>query len=401
MTSNHIYDSLLKILMKRLLAAILTANLLIFGFISASPGASATKPLAPAQETQDIRVAIFKDIPTATIQGNGLQIFTSSRLNQASKPLQSIVIVPTPKGLKVNNKMIQADKLAISSANHLLTVNGTKHRGTLLISQSNTTALLVVNNLPIEDYLQGLIFSEIAPSWPKEAIKAQAVTARTYALYKRAELKNKNSPQLYDVESTVSDQVYNGAQEDPRVLTAIRETTGEVVTKDRRLVKTYYHSTCAGQTEVSRNVWGDENGIPAIKDSYCKRSNHKDWRYSVSRKTLAAMLNSTGHPAKKVLDIRANYLPDNPRTQSLSITTNTETFDLPVNKFRELLGFKNLKSAWFTIKSHRKEFVFNGHGFGHGVGMCQWGARGMAEAGRSHQEILTTFYPGTIIEKIY
>jgi len=239
----------------------------------------------------------------------------------------------------------------------------------------------VVATLDLETYLRGVLPAEMPASWPLEALKAQAVAARTFALYRRAHRDERE----FDVDSDVNDQMFLSdtmKQTDQ----AIDETRG-LVLKDKRgeLVAAYFHSDCGGHTEDAHNVWGTGDSVGTAG---CPYSSLSHWSLKLSLSQLRAKLR------QKISAIRLGPRNDSGRVQQVYLALADGTGKtLTGSDFRSALGFGELKSTAFEIARDGDDYVFTGRGFGHGVGLCQWGARQMAKAGRDYREILAHFYP--------
>jgi len=230
-----------------------------------------------------------------------------------------------------------------------------------------------------------------------EAVKAQAVSSRTYALYQLGVRQAGGSSAIYDVESTVMDQVYLGARGGDRARRAVEETKGEVLKYHGELFKSFFSSSCGGMTESAINVWGEKGRFPLIKDRYCERSPNNTWTYSVPRQELSARLNSAGFAVGRIESVQVERRDKNPRAATLVIGTGGQTLFLQGSDFRKAMGFDKIKSTWFDARLEGERVTFSGHGYGHGVGMCQWGAKGMADEGKTYREILKFYYPGARI----
>lgn len=272
--------------------------------------------------------------------------------------------------------------------------------GRLEFYDNGDGTLTAVNVLPLEEYLVGLIAAEMSVDWPVEALKAQAVASRTYAVYQRDVRSSKWSNSIYDLESSVLDQVYDGSvKEDARVRGAVEATKGELIKKRGRAVKAFFHSACGGQTETALNVWGEEKMFGTVRDPYCKRSPNSSWSYRIPKLELALRLAKGGYPAEKIESMNIERRRNDPRAATVSIDTGGQTIFLQGSDLRRIIGYENVKSTWFDVKIDGDRVSFAGHGFGHGVGLCQWGAKAQAEAGKSYREILKFYYPGTRLEK--
>jgi len=292
-----------------------------------------------------------------------------------------------------------------------------RYRGDLLIKEEEGF-LKVVNQLPLEEYLYGVLKWELSPSWPLATLCAQAIAARTYAL-KNIE-SSSSQGQLYHLSATVDDQVYGGVEsEDPRVQKAVDLTQGKVITYQGELINAFYHNCCGGHTASSKDVWGGED-FPYLRvgsDKFCQGSPHYNWKWEIKRSELERILFEERLPLGRIDGIQVLS-----RAQNLSFEEGgrvtklclehygDKPYCLTGTEFRKLIdkwiGRGKLKSTLFDevrlrVKGGISYFVFYGRGSGHGVGMCQWGAKGMAEQGYSFEEILQFYYPGTKIEKRY
>lgn len=272
--------------------------------------------------------------------------------------------------------------------------------GRMEFYENGDGTLTAVNVLPLEEYLVGLIAAEMSVDWPIEALKAQAVASRTYAVYQREARSSKWSDSIYDLESSVLDQVYDGSvKEDARVRAAVEATKGELIKKRGRIVKAFFHSACGGQTETALNVWGEEKMFNTVRDPYCKRSPNSSWSYKISKPELASRLAKGGYPAETIESVNVERRRNDPRAATVAVDTGNQTIFLQGSDLRRIIGYENVKSTWFDVKLDGDRVSFTGHGFGHGVGLCQWGAKGMSEAGKNYREILKFYYPGTRVEK--
>jgi stage II sporulation protein D len=206
-----------------------------------------------------IRVAVLKGSDQVKIDGVGILI-TDGRGDQI-RVTPPLTVKRERRRLTVNGKAV--DVLNIS-APAVAFVNGKGYRGSLEISPAER-GLLVVNELPLEEYLIGLINCEISSVWPLEAIKAQAVIARSYALHQKEARKGAR----YHLEATVMDQVYDGCSvEDDRAALGVRETAGEVLMFNGKVALAFFHSNCGGHTEAAEQVWG--NKLPYLGGVSCR-----------------------------------------------------------------------------------------------------------------------------------
>lgn len=257
-------------------------------------------------------------------------------------------------------------------------------------------ALEVVNRLELETYLLGIIGSEMSASWPAEALKAQAVAARTFALQRV--MMARSADKTHDLAATVISQVYKGAENiQDSVKEAVRATRGEVVAYDHLLAETLFHSTCGGRTVSSKDYFGGDRSYLKARDcGYCGASSHHHWEVRIPRSTVRERLSKAGlwKRGLDAIESKAGFT-------TVRVRGGGRHRDLSAKAVRRAIGWKAVYSERFSAKTDGKYVLFSGRGFGHGVGMCQWGARGMAEAGKSYREILLHYYAGAEVKRIY
>lgn len=242
--------------------------------------------------------------------------------------------------------------------------------------------LTIVNYLELEDYTKGVLPNEMASDWPLEALKAQAVVARTYAL---ANL-NKFRSYGFDLSNDTSSQVYRGLRSaTEKTNRAVDETVGEFVRYEGQLCTVYYFAADGGATEDSENVW-TESAVPYLRgvkdpyeadiDFYCK-----NWRLTV--------------PKDEIGDIKTEYTPIG---NVLSVTVNGKTYSKDnVRSFLQMLG-ASYTSRHFTISESGDNYVIQGGGYGHNLGMSQWGAYSMAEKhNMTYEQIISFYFTGAYV----
>ncbi len=238
----------------------------------------------------------------------------------------------------------------------------------------------------------------MAPSWPPEALKAQAVAARTYALYHML-LRRSDA---YDVLSTTSSQVYGGSEKDyPSVRSAVDATRGLVLAEGGRLALTLFHANSGGMTESCENIWGGRLAyLSSVEDPFSKNRPGDAWEKTLTAEEITAACVQFGIAAGAVQEIAPVERSASGRIQKLKVVTDSQTFFLSGNSFRLIVGPGKIKGANFEVQKQKGRFVFNGHGYGHGAGMSQWGANAMAKKGSDYRAILGLYYPGAQIVRI-
>lgn len=280
-------------------------------------------------------------------------------------------------------------------------VNNKIYRGNIIISpyaKGNN----IINELKLEDYLKGILPKETSASWNLETLKAQAVISRTYAL------KNigRHYKQGFDVCSQVHCQVYGGAScESKNTNKAVVKTSGEVVLYNDKLAQTFFHSSCGGHTEDPKYVWQWKTETPiylkGMKDDYCKDNPHQNWTVSLSESAIREKLVKAGYKTGKIKNISTSGTTTAKAAKEIIIKHSKGTLKLNSYTFRCAVSADKIKSTLITgIERKNNSFIFKGKGWGHKIGLCQWGAKAMGDKGSSYKEILAFYYPKTTIGKI-
>lgn len=300
-------------------------------------------------------------------------------------------------------------------------VEGEGYRGRVEVYRHPRHGLVVVNQLALETYLRGVVPLEIGPRSPEEfeAVKAQAVAARTYAV---ANLGRRDSLG-FDVFGNVEDQVYGGREvERDDATRAVRATAGEILVWRGRPIRAYYHSTGGGTTARVTDVWELEDApyLRRVEDTrpegghYCAISPRYRWEESWSAGELEEAVRAgverrfgAAEPVGPVRAVEVRERGPEGRIRRLRIRTRSGVWTVEKNDIRFFLRTPDgraLRSTRFDVveapPSH-EGLRLRGRGYGHGVGMCQWGAIGRARAGHGYREILTHYYPGTEIRGAY
>lgn len=250
--------------------------------------------------------------------------------------------------------------------------------------------LYVVNELPLEDYVESVVAAEVGSNWEIEALKAQAVVARTYAVYKKNALSNQGT--IYDLTSSVLHQVYNGNNSHSKITIAVRSTEGEILTYNGLPIEALYHSTCGGKTENPEEVFGRKVPYMRSVESRCDLSPYWVWERKIPLSEIEEAL--------KLSDVRGLEIASRTstgRAKEIAIIMAQGNMLIKATELRKILGWSKLPSTNFEIRVDGDSVIFEGRGYGHGVGLCQWSALQMAAEGKTYREILSFFYPGTEI----
>ncbi len=284
--------------------------------------------------------------------------------------------------------------------NGVVRIDGRPYRGDIEVFEDGRQ-LSVIDELDVEAYVAGIINNEISSKWPQEAVKAQAVVARTYAIYQK---KRAKAGALYDVEGSVMGQVYNGAgAEDGRALAAVNMTRGEILAYNGEPALTVYHSNAGGMTDSAKDIWARYYPyLNSVASPYDSLAPNFSWEFTLPASALEDLLDSSGMSVGRPEAIYPEDVLASGRVKTLIIKgADGRALRLTGEGLRRIIGYAALKSAVFEVTSGQGLFSFRGRGSGHGVGLSQWGAKGMAGNGYSYKEILRHYYPGTGIMKAY
>lgn len=350
----------------------------------------------------EIRVLVIDNVSSVTIEGTGSVLKIVSQNRRPEERAGTLVRITAGSNNLVMNGADRGPDLFLTCAGGRYRVGDRMFRGALSVHWKAKGSLQVVDTLSIENYLAGLINSEISSSWPIEAIKAQAVAARTYAMHQIESARKAQTLRPYDITSTVADQVYDGAhQEDDRSEKAVAATRGEFLLRNGSIFSAFYHSCCGGHTEHAHNVWPGEEGPPTIDDMYCTRSPKLLWSFKIPIRQFIDMLKKGGVSLNTVGSIATAPFGDSDRNDVVLIEDNDGMKTIRAADLRRVIGYQQIKSTWFTAKLLNGAIAFEGRGYGHGVGLCQWGAKGMALAGINYRDILSFYYPDAEVVRLY
>ena len=308
---------------------------------------------------------------------------------------------PSPLGIDINGYDIHTDLILLSGYNQSpLQVGNRQYRGEIIIHKDIHYHLEIINKIEVELYLQGIMKQEISPEWPKACLMAQAIAARSYALFEK-----QRATSLYDLKSSVESQIYLGLDgEDPLTNQAIKDTAGMILTVEGTPLLSFYHACCGGHTESAQDIFGDYPFLPGTTCKFCQESPYYQWEVKFSDIQIRNYLLRSDMKVGPIKFFRRSGLTDSGRTRVLKITHTLGSDKVPAKNFRKMVGYNQLPSLLFRISevkedknnkksSHGKIFLFSGRGWGHGVGLCQWGAKKMAEEGATYNEILQKYYP--------
>jgi len=321
-----------------------------------------------------------------------------------------------------------------------------KYRGGIGVKLINGK-FSIINYVNMREYLYGVLPYEMSTNWPIEALKAQAVAARNFAFSNI----NKYAKYGFDLSDGTSSQVYKGVKGESELTNlAVDLTKGEVLLYNDSLVEAYFHSNSGGHTESSENIWSEKIPyIVGVDDKYSERAPNAFWDISFTKKEIEAILSKNKIYIGNLKDIKIANRSENGRVLDLMFIGTLTNASFKKEKIRAIFGYSVFKSIWYDVKkdtdvtvmtskeyssvslknsvvltSNGKKnlgeksyyiasngvkkvklntlanvFTFEGKGYGHGLGMSQWGARIMAEEGKDYKEILAHYYTGTTLIK--
>lgn len=393
---------------------------------SCAPPEPAPTPV-PDRRDPDFRIGVLVNVRQAILGGDALRIDDPAEGELHTFPAGSALSASyhgSVVGLTGDGSRIERNVLLVRPADSGgdMRLNGRSYRGTLELRRGDS-GLVVVNVVPLEQYLAGVVGAEMGLRTPDEleALKAQAIVSRTYAIRNQGRWKDRG----FDLVGTVNDQVYAGELNENALATAaVAATRGQVVTWDNQPIDAFYFSTCGGRTEDGTAVFAGASRpyLRSIEDRdptgtpWCATSPRFHWTAGWTASQLAATLRRT-LPAENLPVTRAADVGDlrvidrtaTGRIASVELVGRDGRTVLTGQSIRRVLSPTDgglLRSTDFTIRIARtggriERVDIDGSGNGHGVGMCQWGAIGRARAGQDVRTILTSYFPGTDVQRLY
>ena len=341
----------------------------------------------------EVKIGILSGVSQINLQTSEacsmIDTETKKEIQKIAKDTPFTINFPS---LKNNSVEIRGGK------NLQVTINGKKYLGGIRVNK-NSNSLTVINILPVEEYLRGVLPKEMSPSFSAEALKAQAVAARSFTL------KNKNlhAKDGYDLCRTTHCQLYEGLAPISDVTDkAIQATSGEVLYFNGAVALTNLHTDSGGMTEANSNVWGAE--IPYLQPAEELTKKTQAWTVKFSKKDFAARMGADFGDLNSVnlsnltIGKSSSDRTNSGRVKSAVIVGSKKTVQMSGNELRRKFS---LPSTLFDMKIQGEEIIFEGYGRGHGIGMSQYGAEAYAKSGWTYDKILKHYYKGTEIKKLY
>ena len=352
-------------------------------------------------KTPNIRVLLINDVKEAQLSINGCYQITGSLTNilDQGQDLPKSTISVNNGRISVGDKQYDYSELhVVSLRDGEIKLNNLRYRGELRILQQFNNKFSVIQEVDIESFVAGVLGSEMPQTWNEDALRAQAVTARTYAMYK----KKTRRDDVYHLD--MIDLAYKGVEsETPRLNKIIRETNGVVMVYNWNIFPAYFHSTCGGHTEDVRHVFGKDSIPPlsGVTCNYCRNTRYSSWSTDISKSDIERKLRNANMYVSNIQNVKAIYPGEGMHGSKVEIISANRKKEMNANDFRLLIGPNNLYSTAFNSINNGKSITFAGRGWGHGVGLCQYGAQGMAEKGFKWTAILKYYYPKVELVRIY
>lgn len=259
--------------------------------------------------------------------------------------------------------------------------------------------LVAVNAVDLEQYVAAVVASEVPPGWPREALRAQAVAARTFAVVQKV---SQGAGARAHLGASVIDQVYRNAAHPPAsALEAARATAGEVLTWGAAPIAAYFSASCGGKSESAEAAFRLPPGTTPYIRGGEEDEDAREWTVRIPLAEITRALRKAHRMEAEVRGVSIQSRTASGRAEMLELATAAGARPLLAVELRQLLGYTRLPSLQFEASTEDETVVFRGRGSGHGVGLCQWGARGRAIRGADYREILAHYYPGAEIRRMY
>ncbi|MBM4132234.1 MAG: SpoIID/LytB domain-containing protein [Nitrospira sp.] len=371
------------------------------GLVTAAPAFGQTEDtirVLLAQDASRIQVSAEQRLSVQSVGGHE-RVFTDSVVIAASHDgtwsLNGEVFSGTALTLLGNGAGLTLRVgQGIESTAPPLVVDGTLR----ILRGKGPGGLAVVNHVDVEEYVKGVVPAEMSAAWHPEALKVQAIVARTYVLYQR----QANKEREYDVVASTLDQVYRGRQGvDRRVQDAVESTKSLALTYQNEPILAAFSSTAAGPTEDAMNVWSKD--LPYLKGVECPfdaNSPYYQWRAEFKLQDLEDKLGRQGLAIGTIANLTPLTYSAAGRVAKLRILHSQGELVLRGEDLRRLVGYGVIQSTQFEVESIGKTVVLSGRGAGHAVGLCQWGAKEMADLGYRFDTILRYYFPGTELKTV-
>jgi stage II sporulation protein D len=340
-------------------------------------------------KNKTLTISCHSNSPLQVVAAKDIAFTIEDKKINISHDGKNFIIGPAFFHLKEKNVELKLD-----SPSDYFTYKTYKLYGPVRLLLEPSGNILLIHTMPLENYVSRCVLGELSARTPLEALKAQAVSSRTYSLYNI--LEHKTYP--YDIAIHYQAFGPNGSK-----IRAVRDTEGMVLSHKGRVIPAFFSQNCGGFTEKAFNVWQTRFSYSeAVKSPYGKNTKNFSWDVTFKFSDIEARLKKAGYAISDITGVSPNKKDeDSQRVLEVLVKSEKSSYIIPSNTFRLLMGSKQLKSTLFTTKNLKDRVEFIGFGFGHGVGMCQDGATEMAELGKTFDDILDFYFPDTELIKVY
>jgi stage II sporulation protein D len=366
-------------------------------------GATPSTGTAVARPERRITLGLYPRVDEVSLVTEGVYgIVDADGKSHEIAAGQRLRLEPWGRGLRLGSYVLGREaRLKPRASGALVVIDDKRYGGALLFRLDPAgDTVTVIEEIGIEDYLLGVLPFEMQPDWPLEALKAQAVVARTFAYTQFGKYKKEG----FDLSTDTRSQVYGGRGSDnDRIRAAVRETRGEVLGYKGEILNVYYHACCGGHTQDVARVWGGEASPPlrGVKDPYCRYSPLRVWTSFFSYNQLINAVLKRRLTGETMSGFELGRVDKAGYALSFIARVGAETIKVKAADLRSGLGGGALRSVRITrLKRLRRGIEFVGSGAGHGVGLCQWGARLQAQRDRRYEQILSFYFPGSTLSEI-
>ncbi|MEO0925588.1 MAG: SpoIID/LytB domain-containing protein [Cyanobacteria bacterium J06643_13] len=346
--------------------------------------------ILPAQALE-LKVAIKKEVSSVKIGSSTNAIVKDGAGKQLGElnPMSALAAKYNNKQITLADRVSAKELIVEPKDDGYVWIGDRWYRGTTrLILQDN--GITAINNVDLEQYLYSVVGAEAVSSWPIEALKAQAVAARSYALYKR----NVESNGIYDVDTTIGTQVYKGLDSEYTTThEAVNSTLGQIMTYNNEVILAAFHSSSGGYTENVEDIW--TSPLPYLRSvvDYDHESPVFEWQQIVPVSKIRNLVAGIG----KVKGLQPAEITPRGRVITMKVTGDRGTTTISGKKLRKTL---DLRSTLFRVSTDGDNLHIKGRGFGHGLGLSQWGAYYLAQQGVNYHQILAHYYQSASLNKI-
>jgi len=346
--------------------------------------------ILPVQAVE-LRVAIEKEVDSLKIGSSTTAIVKDRMGKQIGEliPMSSLTAQAENDGISINDQVNAGELIIEPQGNGFVWIGDRWYRGTTrLIRQGDY--LSAINHVDLEHYLYSVVGAEAVSSWPMEALKAQAVAARSYALYKRDTEANS----IYDVDTTISTQVYKGLDtEYTTTHNAVNDTHGQIMTYQDKVILAAFHSSSGGYTENVEDIW--TSPLPYLRSvvDYDHEAPVFEWQQIIPVSKIKDLVAGVG----RIKGLKPEKMTPRGRVITMTVIGDRGTKSVSGKDLRKVL---DLRSTLFRVATEGDNLRIKGRGFGHGLGLSQWGAYYLAKQGVNYHQILVHYYQNANLTRL-